>query len=87
MIHLSDWGGEESDRESQEWKTAMAESTGKDPEAGKDWEQEEKVATENEMVRCHHQLSGYDLSKLWEIVKDREAWCPAVHGVTDLDMT
>ena len=32
-------------------------------------------------------LMNMNLSKLWEIVKDREAWHVAVHGVTESDMT
>ena len=55
---------------------------GKDPDAGKDWEQEEKGATEDEMVGWHHRLDGPTLSKLQEMVKDREAWRAAVHEVT-----
>ena len=33
---------------------------GKDPDAGKDWRQEEKGMTEDEMVGWHHQLNGYE---------------------------
>ena len=32
---------------------------GKDPDSGKDWRQEEKRATEDEMVGWHHQLNGH----------------------------
>ena len=38
--------------------------------------------TENEMVGVDHDSTDMNLSKLQEIVKDREAWCTAVHGVT-----
>ena len=33
---------------------------GKDPDAGRDWGQEEKVATEDEMVAWHHRLNGHE---------------------------
>ena len=38
--------------------------------------------TEDEMVGWHHRPTDMRLSKLWEVVKDREAWHTAVHGVT-----
>ena len=37
--------------------------TGKDPDAGKDWGQEEKGATEDEMVRWHHWLDGHEFEQ------------------------
>ena len=39
--------------------------------------------TENEMVAWHQQLMDMSLSRLWEIVKDREAWRAAVHVVAN----
>ena len=53
----------------------------KNPDAGKDWGQEEKRVMEDEMVGWHHLSMDMSLSKVWEIVKDREAWSTAVHGL------
>ena len=49
--------------------------TGKDPDAGKDWRQEEKGTTEDEMVGWHHQLDG----RVW--VHSRSWWVTGKPGV------
>ena len=50
-------------------------------DAGKDWRWKEKRTTEDEMVEWHYRLNGHEFKQLWEIVKDRESWRDAVHGV------
>ena len=54
---------------------------GKSPDAGRDWGQEEKWTTEDEMAGWHHRLDGMGLGRLWELVIDREAWHAEIHGV------
>ena len=33
------------------------------------------------MVRCITEAMDVNMSKLWEMVKDRQAWCAAVMGL------
>ena len=56
--------------------------TGKDADAGKDWGQKEKGATENEMVGWHHQLNGHEFERTLGDGEGQGSWCVAVHGVT-----
>ena len=61
---------------------AKSQLIGKTPDAGKDWGQEEKRVTEDEMNEMRWLNEIINEFEYWEIVKDREAWCAAVHGVS-----
>ena len=55
---------------------------GKDSDAGRDWGQEEKGSTEDEMAGWHHRLDGHEFGWTRELVMDIEAWPSVIHGVT-----
>ena len=60
---------------------------GKDPDAGKDWRQEEKGMTENEMVGWHHRHNGHEVwvgPRVGDGQGGLDERRPAVHGLTKI---
>ena len=61
---------------------------GKDPDAGKDWKQEEKVLTEDEMVRWYHWLDGPEFEQAPGVGKGQGGLeCCSPWGRKELNMT
>ena len=55
---------------------------GKDPDAGKDWRQEEKGMREDEMVEWHHWINGNKFEQTPGDGEGQVSWNVAVHGVS-----
>ena len=63
-------------------------SLGKDSDAGRDWGQEEKGMTEDEMAGWHHQLNGHEFKKTPGVDDGQgSVACCSPWGFKELDMT
>ena len=61
---------------------------GKDPDAGKDWRQEEKGMTEDEMAWWHHWLDGHEFEQALRVGDGQGSLvCCSPCGCKELDMT
>ena len=61
---------------------------GKDTDAGKDWRQEEKGTTEDEMVGWHHRLDGHEFEQVLGVGDEQESLaCCSPWGCKESDMT
>ena len=54
---------------------------GTEPDARKDWRQEEKQTTEDKMVSWHHRLDGHEFEQAPGVGDGQGAWPATVHGV------
>ena len=48
---------------------------------------QKKGATENEMVRWHHQLNGHESEQTPGHSEGQGLWCAVIHGVAESDIT